>query len=110
MDVEGAEWDALSSTPDSVLDKILQLVVEFHDVRNEDFLGIIQKLKKHFYIVNLHINNFSCATGIEPFPGWAFEALLVNKRIAELDASAPSPRASHSLDAPNTSKLGDCQI
>jgi hypothetical protein len=31
IDIEGAEYDALGNAPDAVLDKIRNLIIEFHD-------------------------------------------------------------------------------
>jgi hypothetical protein len=45
MDVEGAEWDSLLTTPDSVLDVIDQLVIEFHGTDAESFVQTVDKLK-----------------------------------------------------------------
>ena len=109
MDVEGAEWDALSSTPDTVLRNIDQLVIEFHNVGEERYLSVIKKLKRHFYIANLHFNNNSCADRIEPFPSRVFEVLFVNKRIAERDESGVMPPVPHALDTPNAPDRVDCQ-
>ena len=109
MDVEGAEWDSLSSTPDAVLRNIDQLAIEFHLGGEERYLGVVRKLKKHFYIANLHFNNFSCTNEIDPFPAWAFEVLFVNKRISELDESGVAPTLPHILDTPNSPDFPDCQ-
>ena len=113
MDVEGAEWDSLLSTPDQVLSNIDQLAIEFHTSDQARYLGVylsvVTKLKRQFYITNLHFNNYSCTEGIEPFPGWAFEVLLVNKSVAELDESGARPDVPHVLDVPNSPDRADCQ-
>ena len=110
MDVEGAEWDSILKTPDEVLDRIDQLIFEFHGIeRNAPFyLEVIAKLKRRFEIVHLHFNNYSCLAGAHPFPAWAYEVTLVNKRLAEVD---PAGKASlpHPLDTPNTTLVPDCQ-
>jgi hypothetical protein len=108
MDVEGAEWDAFLFAPDSVFAHIDQLDVEFHHVDEEKFLATMQRLKEFFYIAHVHYNNFSCDPAMKPFPSWAFEVLLVNKRIAMSDgspAAGPTP-----LDAANNPKGPDCQV
>jgi hypothetical protein len=107
MDVEGAEWDTFLNTPQSVLDQIDQLAVEFHGTNEPRFREVIQKLKRDFYIVNLHFNNYSCARSNWPFPAWAYEVLLVSKRVAILDRNH---RAQVSpLNAPNKPTAYDCQ-
>jgi hypothetical protein len=109
MDVEGAEWDSILRTPDEVLARIDQLVFEFHGVRETArYLEVIAKLKRTFEIVHLHFNNYSCVAGVAPFPAWAYEVTLVNKRLAEVDRAGKAllPIA---LDAPNLPGAPDCQ-
>ncbi len=108
MDVEGAEWDSFLLAPDSVFDHIDQLQVEFHHVDDRRYVATMQRLKRFFYVAHVHYNNFSCDPALTPFPSWAFEALLVNKRIGMSDgspvASGPGP-----LDAANNPAWADCQ-
>jgi len=107
MDVEGSEWASLLKTPDSVLNEIDQLAVEFHEVEQRAFLATVQRLQQFFHVAHVHVNNYSCEPGFEPFPGQVFEALFVSKRLAQIDPSinarGPSP-----LDAPNEPVLADC--
>ena len=109
LDVEGAEWDALLGASGAVLKRIDQMAVEFHGVDEAKYVLAVQRLKEFFYVANLHINNHSCAPGLEPFPAWAYEVLFVAKRLAEVDPSAPR-QPFHPLDAPNTLALPDCQL
>lgn len=109
MDVEGAEWDALLGASKSVLERIDQMAVEFHGVDDAKYVAAVRRLKEYFYVANLHINNHSCAPGLEPFPAWAYEVLFVAKRLAEVDPAAPPRQPFHPLDAPNTLALPDCQ-
>jgi hypothetical protein len=108
MDVEGSEWDSLLTTPDAVLNEIDQLAVEFHDVETPSFLATIERLKRFFYVAHVHMNNYGCAPGFEPFPSQVFEVLFVSKRLGRIDPSVhgrgPSP-----LDAPNSATIADCQ-
>jgi hypothetical protein len=107
IDVEGAEWDAFLLAPDSALSHIDQLDVEFHHVDEPKYVETIRRLKRLFYIAHVHYNNFSCDGSLAPFPSWAFEVLLVSKRITMSDGSA-APVAS-SVDAPNNASAPDCQ-
>jgi hypothetical protein len=109
IDVEGAEWDSFLATPDSVFNQIDQLIVEFHGVDDERYVRTIEKLKRHFVFAHLHYNNGGCKSGIEPFPSWVFEALLVNKRIAQTDGSPAQRGPLPNLDAPNGPNIPDCQ-
>jgi hypothetical protein len=110
IDVEGAEWDALMATSDAVLRRIDQLPMELHGSHERRFLEVVRKLKRTFYVVNLHFNNYSCSSETAPFPSRAYQVLLVNKRIGVLDrAPAGTPSAS-ALNAPDGADLPDCQL
>ena len=109
IDVEGAEWDALMATSDAVLERIDQLPMELHGSHDRRFLRVVQKLKRTFYVVNLHFNNHSCDTETAPFPSRAYQVLLVNKRVGVLDTAARTPSAS-ALNAPDNPQLPDCQL
>ena len=108
IDVEGAEWDAFLLAPDSALSQIDQLDVEFHDVSQSKYVEAIRRLKQFFYVAHVHYNNFSCDASLAPFPSWAFEVLLVNKRIAMSDGSPARPASG--VDAPNNASAADCQV
>ena len=108
MDVEASEWESLLRSPDSVLQAIDQLAIEFHGVEKASFVSTVARLKQFFYVAHVHVNNYSCEPGFDPFPGQVFEALLVNKRIAQVDA-AKKARGPSPLDAPNTLDNADCQ-
>jgi hypothetical protein len=114
--VEGAEWWSLLTTPDDVLQRIDQLVIEFHWVEGPGggwlhdgrYLSVVQRLKQYFHVAHLHFNNYSCTDGLDPFPAWAYEVLFVTKRLAFEDpmrraADRPAP------DAPNNPGAADCQ-
>lgn len=109
VDVEGAEWDALAALPDDILARTDQLVVEFHQVQEERFISVLRRLKAHFHVVNVHYNNYSCDPALTPFPAWAYEVLLVNKRLGRVDPSSRPLDASHPLNAPNAPLRPDCQ-
>lgn len=108
MDVEGAEWDAFLSAPDSVLERIDQLAIELHGTADERYLAAVRRLKRFFHVAHLHFNNFACWPGLEPFPAWAYEVLFVNRRIGVVDGSG-APVRPHPFDAPNNLKAPDCQ-
>lgn len=87
MDVEGAEWESLPALTDDALNRIDQLVMELHGVKEQKYVDVVKRLKQFFYVAHLHINNFSCEPGHEPFGGWAYEVLFVSKRLATIDPS-----------------------
>jgi hypothetical protein len=115
IDVEGAEWDSLLSTPDEVLQRVDQMAVEFHwelehsrRIQQERYTRLVRRLKQFFEIAHLHFNNASCLEGLEPFPTWAYEVLFVSKRLAVVDPSRQAVGL-HRLDAPNNPAFEDCQ-
>ena len=68
------------------------------------------KLRRHFYLVNLHFNNWSCTTKAAPLPAWAYQTHWVNKRIGLLDATVPVPAPMSPLNAPDPPTRPDCQL
>jgi hypothetical protein len=111
MDVEGAEWDSILQTPDGVLEKIDQIIFEFHgiDRDTERYLKVMDKLRRLFVVAHLHFNNHACVVGGAPFPAWAYEVTYVNKRLAKVDPAGGTVTLPHALDAPNTPLFPDCQ-
>jgi hypothetical protein len=110
IDVEGAEWGALLATPDAVLAGIDQLAMELHGVDDPQYVQVVRKLKRTFHLVNLHFNNATCTRESEPLPAWAYQVLLVNKRLGVLDTSVRPPAPSSPLNAPDVTVLPDCQL
>ncbi len=108
MDVEGSEWESLATAPDSVLNAIDQMAIEFHDPEVEGVLDTVARLNQFFYVAHMHQNNYACLPGFEPFPGPVFEALLVNKRLAVANPSVIT-RGTIALDSPNSPLTRDCQ-
>ncbi|HZI78147.1 MAG TPA: hypothetical protein VFD69_01475 [Vicinamibacterales bacterium] len=114
IDVEGAEWEALLATPDAVLAQIDQLPMELHlprgDFRDDAtmFLRVLDKLSRHFVVANLHFNNNTCAAEAAPLPGWVFQVLLVNRRLAQVVPGAARPAVSP-LNAPDNPAKAECR-
>src|SRR5690349_19964771 len=82
--------------------------MELHGIGTAQQLAVNQRLKRFFHIAHLHFNNNTCTERIDPFPAWAYEVLLVNKRLAVAEGSrAPAP---HPLDASNNPTMADCQL
>jgi hypothetical protein len=110
MDVEGAEWDALLATPDRVLEAIDQMPMELHGVNAQRMIDAVRKLKRTFYLANLHFNNWSCSPDVDPFLAPAFQVLWVNKRLTAPDPSRPAPSPIRPPNAPDNPKGPDCQL
>ena len=109
MDIEGAEWHVIGTVSDTVLARIDQLVVEFHETDQRHFVEVMKKLKRTFVVVHVHFNNAACNEGVRPFPSRAYEVLFVNKRIAQVNASGATPGLPTPLDSPNYPSVRDCQ-
>ena len=110
MDIEGAEWDSLLAAPDDLLASIPQITMEMHGFDDPKIVEALRKLKRNFYLVNLHFNNWSCTSRAAPLPAWAYQTHWVNKRIGVLDPDAPFPAPLSPLNAPDSSTWPDCQL
>ena len=110
MDIEGAEWDSLLAAPEELLASIPQITMEMHGYNDPKILEVIRKLKRNFYLVNLHFNNWSCTWKAAPLPAWAYQTHWVNKRIGVLDPAVPVPAPMSPLNAPDSPTWRDCQL
>ena len=110
MDIEGAEWDSLFAAPDELLASIPQIAMEMHGFDDPKILEVIRKLKRHFYLVNLHFNNWSCTPKAAPLPAWAYQVQWVNKRIGVPDSTVIMPAPMSPLNAPDSPTWPDCQL
>ena len=110
MDIEGAEWDTLLAAPEELLASIPQITMEMHGYNDSKILEVIRKLKRDFYLVNLHFNNWSCTSKAAPLPAWAYQTHWVNKRIGLPDPAAPVPAPMSPLNAPDSPTWPDCQL
>jgi len=109
MDIEGGEWDSLLAVPDELLASISQITMEMHGVDDPKIVEVLRKLKRNFYPVNLHFNNWSCTAKAAPLPARAYQVHWVNKRIAVPDP-APVPAPMSPLNAPDSPTRPDCQL
>ena len=110
MDIEGGEWESLLAVPDELLASIPQLAMEMHGYDDPKIVEVLRKLKRNFYLVNLHFNNWSCTPKATPLPAWAYQVLWVNKRIGIIDPAAPMPAPMSPLNAPDSPTWPDCQL
>ena len=110
MDIEGGEWESLLAAPDELLASIPQLAMEMHGFDDPKILEALRKLKRNFYLVNLHFNNWSCTSKAAPLPAWAYQVLWVNKRIGIVDPTVPVPAPMSPLNAPDSPTWRDCQL
>jgi hypothetical protein len=110
MDIEGAEWDSLLAVPDELLASIAQIAMEMHGFENPKIVEVLRKLKRNFYLVNLHFNNWSCTPKAAPLPAWAYQTHWVNKRIGVPDPATAFPARMSALNAPDSPTWPDCQL
>jgi hypothetical protein len=107
MDIEGAEYQTILSTPDYILNKFRIIVIEIHDIETwaqQHFLNIVEavvdKLLNNFIVVHNHPNN---AMGIVNLNGFnsprLMEITLIRKdRVARQEGFSELP---HILDKAN---------
>ena len=110
MDIEGAEWDAVLATPDEVLAAIDQMPMELHGIDEPGVLPGLRKLKQHFHLVSVHFNNMACTPKALPLPAFAYQVLLVNKRIGVVGPPPPGSLPPETFMAPDSPNQPDCQI
>lgn len=108
MDVEGAEWESLPAVTDEALQLVDQLVIEMHGVKEQKYVDVVKRLTQFFYVANVHVNNYSCEPGHEPFGGWAYEVLFVNKQLVSIDPSRTEVGEIPALQK-NNALAPDCQ-
>lgn len=108
IDIEGAEWDFLSTVKSSTLEQFDQILFEFHDMikakTEEEWqktISLLEKINETHVPVHIHGNNCDSVITInnQPYPN-ALEVTYVNKSIYECftDKTLKLPR---SIDAPN---------
>jgi hypothetical protein len=110
MDIEGGEWGSLLAAPEELLASIPQITMEMHGFDDPKIVEGLRKLKRNFYLVNLHFNNWSCTPKAAPLPAWAYQTHWVNKRIGIPDPAAPFPAPMSPLNAPDSPTWPDCQL
>ena len=110
IDVEGAEWNTLLDAPDTLLERIDQLAMEMHGTDELRFIETVQKLKRHFYPVHIHFNNWACRNDTAPFPAPAYQVLFVNTRVATLGPPPAGRLTAREFDAPDNPSGTDCQL
>jgi len=101
MDIEGGEYNWLSSISDEQLQKIKQIVIEFHGITNDGWgcsydekVKCLEKLANSHYIIHAHGNNHGPVCNNIPD---VIELTYVNKKYFD---SVPNFNTSQ-LPAPN---------
>lgn len=113
MDIEGAEWGVLLSTPDEVLAKFRVMVLELHDLHSMAWLsgfhvvqGVLDKIARQFDLVHLHPNNYEYPV---PYAGFQLNPVVEVTFLRRDRSRERRPAASlpHALDSANTDRLID---
>jgi hypothetical protein len=115
IDIEGGEYPWLLQIDENQLNKIKQIVIEFHGITNDgwncnynDKVKCLEKLSKTHYIVHAHGNNYGQVVNNIPD---VIELTYVNKNyfisVPELNTH-PLPIAN--LDFPNNCSLNDINL
>jgi hypothetical protein len=95
MDVEGAEWDAISQMSDATISRFEQIVIEVHHFcRMEDpvfldkVLASLRKIKKFFTLFHVHPNNNNPMATVAGFSIYnLMELSYIKSSIVESKAS-----------------------
>ena len=105
MDIEGYEIPWIKTLDDEKLNKIDQIVIEFHFPFNNNEIDVFEKLNKHFLIIHFHGNN-CCGTrnhnGVV-IPN-VFECTYLHKKYFLKYPELNSELIPTSIDMKNTSK------
>lgn len=104
MDVEGAEWDALLTCPEEVLQSFDQIVMEFHGMTfakdAEKRLATLRKLARTHIPIHVHANN--CGDEYIIDGRWYTEAWEVTYALRTGHSFVPGGALYTDLDAPNS--------
>jgi hypothetical protein len=116
MDIEGAEYDVLFSTPSSLLRRFRILVVEFHDLDRlaaPDYFAYIRllldKLTQDFVVSHIHPNNYKQSVSIRGvhIPPLLEMTMLRKDRVRHAIPRSDFP---HQLDRPNIKDWPDVAL
>ena len=108
MDIEGAEFDWINCLSDDNLNKVSQIVIEFHTPFEEKHKDVFKKINKNHVLVHFHPNN---CCGFRNYKNViipnVFECTYINRKyFFELNTtSIPSY-----LDMPNSPRFYDIHI
>ena len=109
MDVEGAEWASLLAAPDALFDSIVQMPMELHGTDEQEVLDGLRRLKRHFYLVSVHFNNYrNCSGEFAPLPDYAYQVLFVNKKVGIPGSPPAGSPTRDSVLAPDNPQAPDC--
>jgi len=106
MDIEGHEFDWLNALPEALLQKCVQIAIEFHSPKTRFHQQLFEKLNKTHYLVHFHNNN--CTLDTEVFDGVlvpaVFECTYVHKKFFQVPPGFNTEPLPTNLDHSNCSK------
>lgn len=105
MDVEGAEWQVINSTPSKIFAGFRQIAFELHELdhpnREAEIIKALEKLNETHFPVWVHGNNYvSAITAGDTVLPSALEILYLNRNVYEYEEK--KVYFPWTLDAPNT--------
>jgi hypothetical protein len=119
MDIEGSEYNLFDSMLDDIqqqcIQRISQIVVEFHGVSAKDRIKTVEKLLDTHTILHAHANN-ACVNGHVPLAiPWLLELTFVRNtdilhHYPHFIATANTQRFPHACDVKNIPHLPDIDI
>jgi hypothetical protein len=112
MDIEGAEFEVITSTPDDLWKRFKYIAIEFHDMhliweknRFDLVASAMAKLNKTHFICHLHANNYGLPVIFEEVQlSTSLEITFARRSSYRILGPAPLP---HRLDSPNNPNLRD---
>jgi hypothetical protein len=116
VDVEGAEWAAISSVGENGLQSYRQIVTEMHDFSRlldaseaSEVLGALRLLAKTHIPVHIHANNYSRLLRFDS--DWFPDAIEVSYLRRDLATGArPATRVRSPLDVPSDSRVAEIDL
>lgn len=110
MDIEGAEIEWLEGLKDEHMDKIIQIVMEFHYPFSQRELNVFDKINKTHLLVHFHGNNNGGVRNIKDvnIPE-VFECTYLNKKYTK-DIKLNTETIPTKLDMRNTNHKDDIYI
>ena len=116
IDVEGDEYEILSSISENNLDQIKILIIEFHDLEYsgnrtlyQAILSVMEKLLKKFDVAHIHPNNWKASSLVNKFffPS-NLEVTFLNKSFVKTKSSIQN--LPHKLDFKNVPDKPDVKL
>lgn len=109
MDIEGGELNWLSFVNKTILSKIKQMVIEFHnlDTKKNEVIEILKKINETHYLIHAHGNNYVHVKNLIPS---VIELTFLRKTEFE---NQPKPNTSVlplNIDYPNNKKIPDIDL